>query len=99
ADDMTNKTDQRLTLAADDSSSDRLGRKALAHLVISCGDMFRTNGHRAMIFDAGMPIRASGNAGGLVTYVDYLVRTDTDNEPENKRAQFVDAGHTMLYVP
>jgi hypothetical protein len=98
-DDMTDKADDRLVVTAEDSVSDRLGGWVRPRLILSCGNIFRGNGRKSLLFDAQMPVRwrDSGTLAGDLT--ELITRTDTDEKASTRSAlMFHDAGHTVVYL-
>jgi hypothetical protein len=95
-DDFSNKSDQRLTILADDSVSTSAGFFR-PQLVVSCGDAFRNQGHRAMLVFTGAPLQVRDRTiGGDVAQVQ--VRFDGDTKPSAHNVILLDKNGTAFYM-
>lgn len=95
-DDFANKTDQRLTLRAENASHTSAGDSVYAALVISCGNQFRSNGHRSMLLMTGIPLAFTAQPISDYARLDY--RFDTDTKPRWANEDFLDVEHRTLYL-
>jgi hypothetical protein len=95
-DDFSNKADQRLTILAEDSVAIPAGFFR-PQLVVSCGDAFRNQGHRAMLVFTGVPLQVLDRTMmGGTTRVE--IRFDGDSKPSGHNVVLFDKSGTTFYV-
>src|ERR1700722_645779 len=91
-DDFSNKADQRLTILAEDSVAIPTGFFR-PQLVVSCGDAFKNQGHRALLVFTGVPLQVQDRTilGGIAR---VEVRFDTDTKPSGRNVVLFDKDGT-----
>lgn len=95
-DDFANKSDQRLTLRAEQATHTQAGDSIYAELLISCGNQFRAIGNRAMVIVAGIPV--SYNHPDLYDLTQIQYRFESDTKPRSHFEQFSDVEHRIFYL-
>lgn len=95
-DDFANKSDQRLTLRAEQATRTQAGDSIYAELWISCGSQFRAIGNRAMVVVAGIPV--SYNHPDLYDLTQIQYRFESDTKPRSHFEQFSDVEHRIFYL-
>lgn len=95
-DDFSNKADQRLTILAEDSVAIPTGFFR-PQLVVSCGDAFRNQSHRAMLVFTGVPLQVQDRTmlGGIAR---VEVRFDGDSKPSGRNVVLFDKDGTAFYM-
>jgi hypothetical protein len=95
-DDFSNKADQRLTILAEDSVAIPTGFFR-PQLVVSCGDAFKNQGHRALLVFTGVPLQVQDRTilGGIAR---VEVRFDTDTKPSGRNVVLFDKDGTAFYM-
>ena len=94
-DDFANKSDQRLTLRAEQATV-TAGDSVYAELLISCGSQFRGNDRRSMLVSAGIPVSYRHDQIYDLTQIQY--RFDADTKPRSHFEQFTDVEHRVFYL-